>query len=190
MYSWCNHFTTWSVGGIHISTITAVKGIEITAVFQERHFIQQCDCSLIKCWNTFVSFTLTEHKWHYLYVLGAGFCTVQLTPPEPWNDVNIHFLLITSFWCLWLLWESEPGQLILEYIINYLHIISFVLIIFVWWDVSLDGDCCIIYPIYRPRNAVPAVFCCAVWLTVCTTLNEVRVWVCWHCCLWVFNWCY
>lgn len=55
--------------------------------------------------------------------------------------VHIHFLLIMSFLCLWLLPGSALGLLISEYIINNLHVISFVLIIFVWQNVSLHGEC-------------------------------------------------
>lgn len=55
--------------------------------------------------------------------------------------VHIHFLLIMSFSCLWLLPDSALGLLISEYIINNLHVISFVLIIFVWRNVSLHGEC-------------------------------------------------
>lgn len=45
--------------------------------------------------------------------------------------VHFHFPLIMSFSCLSLLPDSALGLLISEYIINNLHVISFVLIIFV-----------------------------------------------------------
>lgn len=65
--------TSPPVGGIHISTVTAVEGIGITPVLQERHLIQQCDCSLMKWWGTFVSFTIRELKWYDPYFLVQDF---------------------------------------------------------------------------------------------------------------------
>jgi len=54
---------------------------------------------------------------------------------------HIHFLLIMSPSCRWLLPDIALGLLISEHIINNLHVISFVLIIFVWRNVSLHGEC-------------------------------------------------
>lgn len=59
---------------------------------------------------------------------------------QHWGHAHFHFLLIMSFLCLSLHPDSALCLLISEYIINNLHIISFVLIIFVWRNVSLHGE--------------------------------------------------
>lgn len=68
--------TSPPVGGIHISTITAAEGMGLTPVLQERHLIQQCDCSLMKWCNTFVSFPIREAKWYgpYFLVQDSALC--------------------------------------------------------------------------------------------------------------------
>lgn len=54
------------------------------------------------------------------------------------------FIFISSWLCLsrvWLLPDRALRLLVAEYIINNLHVISSVLIIFVWWNVFLHGEC-------------------------------------------------
>ena len=95
---------------------------------------------------------LTEHKWQGPHVSLLSDTIHLCRTPSDRSDtapsvrvhsayVHIHFLLITSLSCLWLLPDIVLGPLISEYIINNLHVISFVLIIFVWRNVSLHGEC-------------------------------------------------
>lgn len=115
----------------------------------DEHFSYPCQSFALQT----AFFFLTEHKWqgpnvfpaarHHTFV-SHTFRPLQYTAPSVKvcrGYAHIHFLLIMSFWCLWLLPECALGLLISEYIINNLHVISFVLIIFVWQNVSLHGEC-------------------------------------------------
>lgn len=112
---------------------------------------------------------------------------IMCTPPDQSNTecAPTLFIFISSWLCLSRVSDysqaSALGLLILEYIINNLHVISFVLIIFVWQNVSLHGECWGYLP-HLETQGTPFRVCYVALSINChesgRTLNEGKVNVC------------
>lgn len=117
------------------------------------------------------SLFLSEHKWQRLHVHWRdAFVSHTFRPVRSAENVKVHsgyvhfhLVLIVSFLCLWLLPDRALGPFISEYIINNLHIISFVLIIFVWWNVFLCSE----YWGYLPHLEAHGAPCGVCYLALC-----------------------
>lgn len=128
--------------------------------------------SVIHSWESLFH---SKHKWQGLHVFLVPdvthlYHTHTFRPVDSAGSVKVHsgyvhfhFFVIMSFLCLWLLPDRALGLFISECIINNLHVISFVLIIFVWWNVFLRGE----YWGYLPHLEAHGVPCRVCYLTLC-----------------------
>lgn len=126
--------------------------------------------SVIHSWESLFH---SKHKWQGLHVFLVPdvthlYHTHLQTSRQRWECQSALRLCSFSFLrdyvlCLWLLPDRALGLFISECIINNLHVISFVLIIFVWWNVFLRGE----YWGYLPHLEAHGVPCRVCYLTLC-----------------------